>query len=84
MSPQRQYRRLWRQYRCWAFESSPGAGSAAGSAASSAAQDTLCLPTAAVPPPLAAVPVLRVWVSQAGGAVEEKQGVQRHYRQERR
>ena len=80
VSLQRQYRRLRRQYRCWACRSSPGAGSAA----STAAREALCVPTAAVPPSPAAVPELRDGFPRQKEPLEKNRRVQRHYRQDRR
>ena len=80
VSLQRQYRRLRRQYRCWACRSSPGAGSAA----ITAAREALCVPTAAVPPSPAAVPELRDGFPRQKEPLEKNRRVQRHYRQDRR
>ena len=74
VSLQRQYRRLRQLYRCWAFESSPGAGSAASTAASTAAREALCVPTAAVPE-------LRDGFPRQKEPLEKNRRVQRHYRQ---
>ena len=56
---QRQYRRLWRQYRCCGSRAPPGASGTASGTAASAAKAALCCAPAAVPPPTAVVPLLR-------------------------
>ena len=64
---QRQYRRLWRQYRCCGSRAPPGARGTVSGTAASAAKANLCFSSAVVPPPMAAVPPLRDLLRAVGG-----------------